>query len=246
MIVNSDLTDAMENSKLTKATSALRRSPEQRVADLMRNLMNSARNFPHCSVEDLWKSNYGMMKKLVSLNPDAVDKLRKKLKKIKPKPAKPKNEPTISPKDNGLAQAIKEEATNLYSSAEKPEKVTLNLLIKGTDWSPYFPSNYVFPKTMQAIEESVESKWHFYARRILWAKLYYKNGSENLIKLKSGVEYHRSAALMEFFRDVDLSTPLQLGTVTKILSERNILLDWLGPCPEREFPPSPRQRYKNR
>jgi hypothetical protein len=48
---------------------------------------------------------------------------------------------------------------------------------------------------------------------------------------------------MHFFQDVDPSVPYDAKTITHLLAERGIQRDWLGPCPEREFPPAGRQYY---
>lgn len=43
-------------------------STEQRIAGLLRELAVHAHDIPDCSIEDLWKSHYGLMKRLVSLH----------------------------------------------------------------------------------------------------------------------------------------------------------------------------------
>jgi hypothetical protein len=239
---------ALKRRKTSAAKAAATSKPslEQRVADLIHALINRARGIPQCSVEDLWKSKYGVMKRLVSLDPDAIDDLRRKLKNIKPKPPISKNEPSISQKDDELARTIREKAATWYSSAEKPERVTINRLIRDLGWNPYARSPYTFPQAKQALEESTESNWHFYARRIIWAKLSYRYASDAVIKHKSGTEHHRGVVLMTFFQDVELSTPLLPGTITALLTERGIHRDWTGPCPEREFPPAGRRFYQNK
>jgi hypothetical protein len=61
-------------------------SIEQRIAGLLRELTVHARDIPDCSIEELWKSHYGLMKRLVSLDLEAITLLRRKLQQVKPKP----------------------------------------------------------------------------------------------------------------------------------------------------------------
>lgn len=218
-------------------------STKQRIAGLMRELTNRARDIPSCSIEDLWKSHYGLMKRLVSLDLEAITLLRRKLQQLKPRKVAPKKVPHRSEKDGERAGAVMATAAALYASVGKPERVTINRLAKDTGWNPSALSEYAFPETLRAFEECVESSWHFYARRILWSKLTYKQAPISTIRARSGVEYHRSLVLMNFFQDVDLSVSYDAETITQLLAERGIQRDWPGPCPDREFPPAGRRYY---
>lgn len=218
-------------------------SIKQRIASLLRELIDRARDIPNCSIEDLWKSHYGMMKRLVSLDLEAVTLLRRKLQQLKPRPVGPARVPHKSEKDGDRARSIRATAAALYASVGKPEKVTINRLAKDTGWNPTALSQYAFPETLQALEECAESKWHFYARRILWAKLAHKHAAISIARARSGVEYHRSLVLMDFFQDVDLSASYDAETIPRLLAEHGIQRDWPGPCPAREFPPAGRKYY---
>jgi len=220
-------------------------SIEQRIAGLLRELTFHARDIPDCSIEDLWKSHYGLMKRLVSLDLEAITLLRRKLQQVKPKPADPAKVPRRSEKDGERARSVMSTAAALYASAAKPEKVTINRLAKEAGWSATALNPHAFPATLRALEEYAESNWHFYARRILWAKLTHKRAAISVIRARSGVEYHRSLVLMDFFQDVDLSVSYDAETIMRLLAERGIQRDWSGPCPEREFPPAGRRYYTN-
>jgi hypothetical protein len=218
-------------------------STKQRIAGLLRELTDRARDIPNCSIEDLWKSHYGLMKRLVSLDLETITLLRRKLQQLKPRQVGPTKVPHRSEKDGERARSVMATAAALYESVGKPERVTINRLAKDTGWNPSGLSQYAFPETLRAFEECVESNWHFYARRILWSKLTHKHAPISTIRARSGVEYHRSLVLMHFFQDVDPSVPYDAKTITHLLAERGIQRDWLGPCPEREFPPAGRQYY---
>lgn len=218
-------------------------STEQRIADLLHELTMYARDIPNCSVEDLWKSHYGLMKRFVSLDLNAITLLRRKLQLLKPKPTDPTKVPRRSEKDGERARSVMATAAALYASVGKPEKITINRLAKEAGWNPTALNQNAFPATLRALEECAESNWHFYARRILWAKLAHKHAAISVVRARSGVEYHRSLVLMQLFQDVDLSTPYSAETITRLLAERGIQRDWSGPCPEREFPPAGRRYY---
>lgn len=218
-------------------------SIEQRIAGLLRELAVHARDIPGCSIEDLWKSHYGLMKRLVSLDLEAITLLRRKLQQVKPKPTGPAKVPRRSEKDGERARSVMSTAAALYASVAKPEKITINRLAKEAGWNATALNPHAFPATLRALEEYAESNWHFYARRILWAKLTHKHAAISVVRARSGVEYHRSLVLMNFFQDVDLSASYAAETITRLLAERRIQRDWLGPCPEREFPPAGREYY---
>ena len=218
-------------------------SVKQRIAGLLRELADRARDIPDCSIEDLWKSHYGLMKRLVSLDLKAITQLRRKLQQLKPRPVGPTKVPRKSEKDGERARSVMATAAALYASVRKPERVTINRLAKDTGWNPAALDRHAFPETLRALEECAESNWHFYARRILWAKLAHKHAAISVVRARSGVEYHRSLVLMHFFRDVDLSVSSDAETIARLLAERGIRRDWPGPCPEREFPPAGRRYY---
>lgn len=218
-------------------------SIEQRIAGLLRELAVRARDIPDCTIEDLWKSHYGLMKRLVSLGLETITLLRQKLQQLKPKPASPAKVPRRSEKDGERARSVMATAAALHASIAKPEKITINRHAKEAVWNSTALNQHAFPATLRALEEYAASNWHFYARRILWAKLTHKRAAISVVRERSGVEYHRSLVLMNFFQNVDLSFPYDADTITRLLAERGIQRDWPGPCPEREFPPAGRRYY---
>lgn len=183
------------------------------------------------------------MKRLVSLDLGGITLLRRRLQQLKPKAIDPTKAPHRSEKDGERARSVMATAAALYASIAKPEKITINRLAKEAGWNPAALNQHAFPATLRALEEYAESNWHFYARRILWAKLTHKRAAISVVRERSGVEYHRSLVLMHFFQDVDLSLPYDADIITRLLAERGVQRDWPGPCPEREFPPAGRRYY---
>jgi hypothetical protein len=225
------------------ASATAKPSSEQRARELMRDLIDHARIIPNCSIEDLWAANYGMMKRLVAINADAILELRKRLKRLRQMPEKQRKLPNLSEKDGKRSQAIRELAQALYESVDKPERVNLNRLASGVGINPYCLNPEHYPQTALAFKDSTESNWHFYARRILWTMLANKHCSYSSTKLLSGVEHYRALVLLEFFRDVDTSVQLKKGTVASLLAAHSIDQNLVGPCPDRDFPPAGRRFY---
>lgn len=227
------------------------RSPAQtndgRAQELMRELLRTAQSAPDYTLEKLWRTNYGKMKRLAQLNPDAVLQMKNQLGKLKFKPQLPKKEILAThPRDEERSAKAGEAARRLYASAEKPCKVSRNQLTKDIQWRPGPSEALGHPATLQTFKEYCESNWYFYARRMVWAILYHKQASPSFIRLASGVEYHRSIELYNFFQTLDPSTALAEGTIVVILEKYGISRQWQGPCPERIFFPSGRGYYEDR
>jgi hypothetical protein len=242
---------AQDTAKLSRSAknrkSSTLQTKAKRVHDLTLRLLHAAKGIAKCTVEDLWHSNFGSMKQLTRLDPQAVLRLREQLKILKPR-AGPARSLSVQPHpdDDARARKFQQAAEMMYVSTDKPERVSGNRLRHAVGWNPYAANRDRFPLAVHAFEEQIESNWHFYARRIVWAMFYLRHGSMDAIRKLSGVEYHRSLVLMEFFRDIDISAPLSKGTVVKLLQQYGIDRHWDGPCPDREFPPAGRGYYENR
>ncbi|MCC7703519.1 TniQ family protein [Janthinobacterium sp. GW460P] len=224
--------------------------PEQthakRTQELMREMLRAAQGTPECSLEILWRTNYGKMKLLTKLNPDAIVQLKSRLAKLKPRQTAPqKTALTPHPKDEERAKRVDEAAQRLYASIEKPSRVSRNRLERAIEWRPGGEATN-HPSTCRMMKECLESNWHFYARRMVWAILHHRQASPSVIKAASGVEYHRSIELYNFFQTLDASTVLTEGTIMATLARYGIDRNWQGPCPERLFFSAGRGFYKHR
>lgn len=144
----------------------------------------------------------------------------------------------ISVDDLSWAQKFATAALAMYSSSEKPVKVSRNKLMREAGWTlPNMPSSDQFPLARKQLESLRESDWHYYARRIIWAKLTVgtKATSASSVIIPSGIEHHRGMELHKYFSNVSNNRKLRDGTISDILSEHNVSKDWEGPVPEREF-----------
>jgi hypothetical protein len=229
-----------------KAKSSVAASKMERLETLKRELLSAAREIHGCTTEDLWRKHFQSMKMLVRLDAEAVFWLKEQLKVLKPR-SKPKSSgPVVTdPKDGETAAALIAAAERIYASVEKPIRVSGNVLRQETQWNPYAPNRNRYPLTQHAYEELIESSWHFYARRIVWAMLNCKCRSKRTVNFSSGVEYHRTLALLDFFEGLETSIPLEVGAVAAVLKKYEINRHWAGPCPERQFPTAGRSYYTN-
>lgn len=230
-----------------KKVAVTTQAKAMRIRDLHRELVRVARATGMCTIEELWRNNYQTMKRLTLLDPNAVIRLKEQLKVIQTSRKAVKSEPVgPHPDDESRAQRVREVAENLYASTDKPERVSGNRLSDVIGWNPHASNKERFPATLHAFQEALESNWHFYSRRIVWAMLHLRHGLKCHIKTASGIEYHRFLVLLEYFQDVDVSVPLSKGAVMAILKQYGIERDWSGPCPDREFFTAGRNYYKSR
>lgn len=231
----------------SKTTPLAKDVNAERAKELMREVLRTAQSTPGCTLETLWRMNYGKMKFLTRLNPDAIVQLKQRLGRLKHRPEPPKRTALAPhPKDGERALKVKEAARLLYSTTTKPCRASQNRLKKDIEWHPGPSEVTRHPATSLAIKEQLESSWHFYARRMVWSILHHQPASSSAIRLASGVEYHRSIELYNFFQTLDSSTPLAEGTIMAILEKYGIDRNWQGPCPDRQFLSAGRAYYEHR
>jgi hypothetical protein len=143
-------------------------------------------------------------------------------------------------RDEMLAGRIEQKALSLYATIEEPSRITHDLLLKAIDFKrKKYPDPLDFPLTVAKLRDHVESDWHYYARRILWAMLSLKGRSRpnsDVIEI-AAINSHRALVLLNFFRDVDRVQELRQGTITNILVAKGISKSWKGLLPEEH--PSP-------
>jgi hypothetical protein len=150
----------------------------------------------------------------------------------------PNNEPVITQsisqhsEDLKWAQYFSNTAIVLYSSTDIPKKISRNYLMREAGWDKgSMPSYDKFPLARQQLESLCESDWHFYARRIVWAKLRVgaAGTSERGVLGASGVEHHQGQLVLNHFLLVRPNQILGPGTIMEILKKYKISKDWEGP-----------------
>lgn len=193
------------------------------------------------SVDDLWKAEYAAMKKLVKSKSEAVRIIEEQLALPSDGSAAPRgrnSECAIDTKiDSDWADAIKAAATTLYDKGGKPERISINSLLRNAKprrggW----PTAKSFPLAHAMCDEMKESSWHFYARRILWAMT---RCGEHAIRTRviteSTLEYHKASDIYLYFSDRGYHPTME--PFARQLASLGIPRNWLGPNPDRKYRP---------
>lgn len=198
------------------------------------------RQHPDWTMDDLWKAYPGLMKRLLRHNDDGFVWLKTLLDNRDSMDGK-KPAPWIvtqHPDDLKWARNFASTAVALYNSTDMPKKITRNFLMREAGWNrTNMPDLTRFPLARQQLELLKESDWHFYARRILWAKLRAGavGASERSVLGASGIEHHQGLLVLQYFSSVPSTLSLGLGTIMEILAEYQISKGWNGPVRELPF-----------
>lgn len=194
---------------------------------------------PRWGIKDLWRKYPGLMRKFLRKNEDGLswlmDRLNTQLVLNKTGNSTCKSDQS----DDVLwAQKFKEVAMVEYTSIKLPTKATCNFLMRRAGWKqPNKPDRQKSPLARKAVEALAESQWHYYARRILWAKLTVGTSatSRSSVIIPSGIEHHRGWDLLGYFSNVPPTSLLQAGAIMKILEEHGISRDWGGLPPSGKY-----------
>jgi len=207
-------------------------SPDkQRISELLKQ-------HPEWALEDLWREQPGLMRKFLRIKKDnGLAWLHEQLSK---EAALKNGEPCTKTRDQSdelWSEKFTAAASAEYLSVQLPRKATCNYLMRQAGWKgPTKPDPHKYPHSRKTLESLAESQWHYYARRILWAKLTIgaaATARSNVI-IPSGIEHHRGCDLLDHFSAVLATRLLQAGTIMKILEECGIAKDWEG------LPPNPK------
>lgn len=206
-------------------------SPEkQQITELLKR-------HPEWAIEDLWREQPGLMRKFLRKNADdGAAWLQEQFSK---ETASKQGEPCSGTRDQNdelWSEKFKAAAATEYWSVKLPTKATCNYLMRQAGWKGPKPDARKYPLTRNTLESLAESQWHYYARRILWAKLTVGMAAtaRSSVIIPSGIEHHRGCDLLVHFTEVSASRPLQAGTIMLILENYGIGKDWQG------LPPSPK------
>lgn len=209
--------------------------------DLRRNrIEKTLRDNPGWTEAELWKTYPGLMKALLQHHDDGFIWLKALIESIRNSGAQG-NTPQVTkqhPEDKEWAKTFAKTAVDLYSSTDKPMKISRNSLMRTAGWKlTNMPSPERFPLARQQLDSLCESDWHFYARRLLWAKLRAgaTGASERSVLGASGIEHHQGLLVLNFFSSVPSNRPLRPGTIMDILKEHKVPKDWEGPAHDQIF-----------
>lgn len=228
------------STPLTEAQAPSHKFASERKTSRIR-IEKILRQHPDWTMDDLWKAYPGLMKTLLRHNDDGFVWLKALLDNREPMDSK-KLALSLNvmqhPDDMHWAQNFASTAIALYNSTDMPRKITRNFLMREAGWNrTNMPDPTRFPLARQQLEILKESDWHFYARRILWAKLQAGavGASERSVLGASGIEHHQGRLVLEFFSSVSPTRILGFGTIMQILAEYEISKEWHGPARDLLF-----------
>lgn len=137
------------------------------------------------TVAVLWKQCHGAMKQLHKEEPNVtawLSELLDSTKASEDRSVRKQQADNHSSDDLSWAQKFVTTALALYSSSDKPIKATRNYIMRKSGWvQPSMPDPERFRLARKQLESSKESDWHYYARRIIWAKLTIGNTSHQCV-----------------------------------------------------------------
>lgn len=218
-----------KREKVKGTTNLLERTVRSRVLGL-------AQKYTKDQIKELWKNHHRFMKEFVKEDPAGLEWLQRQISSVE-HVATPKIEVDAAI-DLKWAKEFATIALDLYASTEKPVRVTLNQILKRSGWrGQKRPSLEQMPLAVKQLHSLIESEWHYWARRIIWAKITMESppSSVSSLRIQAGVEHQRGTALARFFDDVPGNQVVWAGKVTSILEDYGIDKNWLGPEPDKEF-----------
>ncbi|MEO2217690.1 TniQ family protein [Chromobacterium vaccinii] len=213
--------------------------PLDKSTKLFEEMLAVARGIPKCTLEKLWEQHYGLTKRFIKRFPDRLNELLRAASRKPPAVAKPAQmRPLLAQEDQEWADQFRKAASTLYQHAdERPERVSRNRIMIEAGWKRPYPTAELSPKTWKALEESLESDWHYHARRYVWAVLVFRpeQGVSRITKA-SGLDNLRIKELRLFFSEVTHWPLLKPGVIVEFLENFGITRQWIGPCPDKQFP----------
>jgi len=203
-------------------------------------LLRYAKAYRQDHIKQLWRDHSRVMKAFTKENPQGLDFLQREIESS----ASELVEGSLTSNHRKLeddviwAKAIVAASIDLYSSTEKPVKVTKLQLLKRSGWGEVnYPNSIRMPMTARQLESVIESDWHYWARRVVWAILTMESAPSSLssVRIRAGVEHTRGIVLAAYFADVPSSRVIWAGKVMEVLQEFGVDRAWVGPTPERKF-----------
>lgn len=203
-------------------------------------LVALAQNYRRDKVKHLWANHPRLMKSFIKENPDGLSWLQANL--APNLSSQPLDEwlgkTEAGQKDLAWAKAFLKTASILYASVEKPVRVTRLQILKQSGWGgANYPNPSKMPLATCQLENAIETEWHYWARRIVWAILTADSppSSDSSIRIRSGVEHHRAFELIDMFRTLPVRQVLSAGRVTQTLETFSIDKRWEGPGSVQTF-----------
>lgn len=232
--------------KRKKTTTSADRSE----MSLRTQVIKLARNYPTDQIKNLWKHHHRLMKIFLKEDVNGLDWLQQQLNDSGRVPDEFERFALAvdSEADIQWAKAFANTAIELYASVDKPLRVTKYRVMKRSGWHGLnCPDPFRMPMAHKQLSSLLESEWHYWARRVVWALMTMANAptSVSSVRIRAGVEHQRGVVLAAHFREVPSDQVLWAGKVVDTLEEYGIDRNWRGPDTTREFYTTGRS-YKRR
>ncbi|KVM75095.1 hypothetical protein WJ60_05255 [Burkholderia ubonensis] len=203
---------------------------------------------PRYTLEDLWTRYRGTLARLLKRDANAFEQIKALAQK--PRHLQHASTRVVSPhsRDEEFAERLRQAALRLYASTDRPTKISKSAIGRAAKLAHIACANSAYPGSTRVLGEFVESQWHFYARRYVWALAHAPTANVSTSRLLevAGVWYYKFIELDAYFRKraLPLVGRLREGQIVAILREYSIDLKWEGPCPDKALMSSGRAYVK--
>ncbi|MBN3785551.1 TniQ family protein [Burkholderia sp. Ac-20353] len=229
-------------------SSSSARKANDKVARTIDDLRRIMQENPRYTLEDLWARYRGTLSRLLKWDASAFEQVRALAQKPRDLPHASTRVVSPHPRDEEFAERLRQAALKLYASTERPTKISKSTIGRAAKLAHIAYANSAYPRSTRVLDEFVESQWHFYARRYVWALANSSTTDVSTSRLleDAGVWYYKFIELDAYFRKRALAPVGRLrdGQIVALLCEYGIDLKWEGPCPDKTFMKSGRAYVK--
>ncbi len=235
-------------SSAAKDSGSEARKANDKVARTVEDLRLIIEENPRYTLEDLWARYRGTLARLLKWDASAFETIKALAQKPRHLPHTSTRVVSPHPRDEEFANRLRQAALRLYASTDRPTKISKSSIGRAAKLAHIAYANSAYPGSTRVLGEFVESQWHFYARRYVWALAHIPTTNVSMSRLleEAGVWYYKFIELDAYFRKRALPpvSRLREGQIVAILRKYNIDLKWEGPCPDKTFMKSGRAYVK--
>ncbi|WP_080412561.1 TniQ family protein [Burkholderia ubonensis] len=235
-------------SPATRDSVSAARNANDKVARAIDDLRRVIEENPRYTLEDLWARYRGTLARLLKWDARAFEQVKALVQKPRHLQHTSTRIVTPHPRDEEFADRLRQAALRLYASTDRPAKISKSTIGRAAKLAHIAYARSAYPRSTRVLEEFVESQWHFYARRYVWAFAHASTANVSASRLleDAGVWYYKFIELDAYFRKRPLPPVGRLrdGQIVALLREYGIDLKWEGPCPDKSFMKSGRAYVK--
>ncbi|OJA54237.1 hypothetical protein BGV69_24225 [Burkholderia ubonensis] len=235
-------------SPAARESGSAARKANDKVARTIDDLRRIIEENPRFTLEDLWARYRGTLARLLKWDASAFEQVKALAQKPRRLQYTPTRVVSPHPRDEEFADRLRQAALKLYASTDRPTRISKSAIGRAAKLAHIAYANSAYPRSTRVLGEFVESQWHFYARRYVWALAHAPTANVSTSRLleDAGVWYYKFIELDAYFRKRSLPPVgrLREGQIVAILREHSIDLKWEGPCPDKTFMKSGRAYVK--